>query len=168
MKLDTSIINQALLKTLFEYNDKTGLFIRRVSYGPAKAGTSPGAMNSGGYIQISIGRRLYLAHRLAWMYVYGEWPTGTVDHINRNPLDNRLENLRIVTHSENCQNASMYQNNTSGRRGVSWRKDCCKWAAYIRHENKQYHLGYFDDVDEAGRAHVEAAKRLHRYNPTAQ
>ncbi len=168
MRIDLSNVNQALVQTLFLYDQTTGSFTRRVNCGPAKMGSTPGATNTNGYIQISIGRRLFLAHRLAWLYVFGEWPTGAVDHINRDRLDNRICNLRIVSSSENCQNVDMYPNNTSGQRGVSWRKDQGKWAAYIRHMNKQYHLGYFDDVIEAGKAHIEAAKRLHKYNPTAQ
>ena len=72
-----------------------------------------------------------------------------VDHINRNGLDNRKSNLRIVKHSVNCQNHSGYSHNSSGNNGVSWDKLCNKWRAYIRLNNKFIHLGLFKDIGDA-------------------
>tara|TARA_R110000824_G_scaffold396554_1_gene598108 strand:- start:1212 stop:1535 length:324 start_codon:yes stop_codon:yes gene_type:complete len=83
-----------------------------------------------------------------------------VDHINRNPLDNRKSNLRICTNAENSYNTGPQKNNTSGYKGVSWRKDAKKWTAYIGHAPKS-HLGYFDTPEEAAKARDAKAKELH-------
>lgn len=83
------------------------------------------------------------------------------DHINRNGLDNRKENLRICTLGENVKNTRKYSNNTSGYKGVSWSKFANKWRAQIKKDNKKIHLGYFDDKHEANVAYCKAAKELH-------
>jgi hypothetical protein len=86
---------------------------------------------------------------------------GLVDHIDRNPLNNELSNLREVTKRENSLNSKTYRNNTSGFRGVYWHKGAQKWLAQIQSEGKLRHLGYFDCKKEAARAYDAAAKELH-------
>ncbi|EBY0956393.1 HNH endonuclease, partial [Salmonella enterica subsp. enterica serovar Kentucky] len=78
------------------------------------------SINSDGYLMIMINGKAYPAHRLAWLIVYGTMPDGFIDHINRVRTDNRISNLRLVTHSENMQNRKIQKNNKSGYRGVSW------------------------------------------------
>lgn len=80
-----------------------------------------------------------------------------VDHINHDTLDNRRENLRLASHSENMRNRKKYKSNTSGYKGVSWRNDIKKWHVQITFHNRRIHLGYFDDPIEAARAYDQAA-----------
>lgn len=82
-----------------------------------------------------------------------------VDHINRNRLDNRKSNLRIVTRQENMLNKSEYKNNTSGIKGVKWNKDRQKWQVQINHNKKRIHLGLYSDLEEAKKARLEAEKK---------
>ena len=92
------MITQEELKELLDYNPETGLFTWNV-YNNIKNKTTAGTFNDG-YIQIKIKQKIYQAHRLAWLYVYGEWPKGQIDHINGIRDDNRIENLRDVTNRE--------------------------------------------------------------------
>jgi len=115
-----------------------------------------------GYISISINRNRYLAHRLAWLYENGDWPKQDIDHINGNRSDNRIENLRDVSHQVNCQNKrSIGKQNTSGFLGVNWRKDRQKWRAVISTRRKQKFLGFFDTAQEAHQAYLIAKRKLH-------
>ena len=85
-------------------------------------------------------------------------PGEEVDHINRNPLDNRRKNLRVASTSQNQANRIILSNNTSGFKGVSWHKTSGKWSAYIGFQGKQYHLGVFSDIKDAARAYNTAAE----------
>jgi hypothetical protein len=109
--------------------------------------------------------RYYSAHRLAWLYTHGEWPAGQIDHINRDRRDNRMCNLRVVTHSENLQNIQIWRSNKSGQRGVSWNTREKIWRAQICHQKQQIYLGNFKDKQEAINAYKAAAKVYHKYNP---
>lgn len=88
-------------------------------------------------------------------------PKYQTDHINGNGLDNRKENLRVATHSQNKCNAGKYQNNTSGFKGVSWRKDRKRWLAYIRLGTQRIHIGYFKDKLKAASAYNKGATKCH-------
>lgn len=92
-------------------------------------------------MQVRIDGKYYLLHRLAWMYVHGEFPNGDIDHINRVRNDNRLTNLRVVNRCVNQQNRSLQVNNTSGVAGVIYGKKSNSWIARIKANNKYYHLG---------------------------
>ena len=113
-------------------------------------------VNAYGYLQVSLNKERVLAHRVAWLIHHGAWPFGEIDHVNGNKLDNRLENLRDVTSSENHKNMPKASNNTSGALGVSWRKDLGKWSAYIKAGGGKKHLGHFSCFDEAVTARREA------------
>lgn len=113
------------------------------------AGKPCAGVNDEGYLTIRINEKVYLAHRLAWLVSYGEVPAGMLDHINRNRLDNRVANLRVVTHFQNMQNRKMQRNNKSGFRGVSWDGKYGKWRARINAEGKCINLGYFDSPEKA-------------------
>jgi hypothetical protein len=93
---------------------------------------------------------------------YGEWPSGEIDHINGVRTDNRVENLRVATRSENMQNTKKPVTNKSGKKGVSWDKTTGKWRAEIRANGKKYNLGRFKTIEEAFKAHESAADKLHR------
>ena len=114
-----------------------------------------------GYIRVKGKRKLIKLHR----YVMGVTDSSKlIDHIHRNTLDNRKSKLRIVTHLENNQNSGMYSSNSSGTKGVSFKKETNKWQAYIAYKGRQKHLGYFDDFDDAVNARKLAEKEFHLYN----
>ena len=102
----------------------------------------------------------YSLHRLAWLYVYGSFPVNQIDHIDRNGLNNRIDNLRDVSQSENQRNSSLSLRNKSGYNGVAWDKGNKKWHAYIRAGGKRLHLGFFINKLEAIEAREVAN---HRY-----
>ena len=91
----------------------------------------------------------YAAHRIAWLIYYGEWPKNETDHINQDPTDNRIENLRDVTHAENNKNRTLQNNSTTGYSGVSFYKRDGKYRAEISINNITKHLGYYDTAEEA-------------------
>ena len=84
-----------------------------------------------------------------------------VDHVNGNGLDNRLENLRVATPSQNQRNIGRRADNASGYKGVSWRAGCAKWRAYITIDGRQHHLGYYSTPELAHAAYGTAATELH-------
>ena len=155
------------LRVLFQYCPETGFFTRIVNRrGHARAGDVAGS-NSLGYVRIHISGRYYLAHKLAWLWVYGHWPSTHLDHINRSKSDNRIANLREVSQSENLQNTPLSSRNTSGYRGVSYFKKTGQWQAYIATNRKLHHLGLFDSAESASMAYQAAAARLHSHRPGA-
>jgi hypothetical protein len=111
------------------------------------------------------GHRYYL-HRLAWYYVYGQWPERDVDHINGDPSDNRITNLRLATQTQNNANARRRRDNTSGFKGVTWNRARRKWMAQIDYGGDHFYLGLFTKI-EAARA-VYAAKSLELFGEFAR
>lgn len=116
-----------------------------------------------GYLAGIILRRTLYAHRVAWAIVYGVWPEGQIDHINRNRTDNRIGNLRCVDRYENMRNQPPKKNNTSGVTGVC-RGRQGRWQAYIRDGDKHIRLGEFTNKQDAIFARLEAERRLN-YHP---
>ena len=135
-------ITQQQLKELLHYNEQTGIFTwvnsaaRRV-----KKGDEAGYIMPIGYVLINItisGKaRGYYAHRLAWLYIYGEMPKNQIDHINHDKADNRLVNLREATYAENHKNHTKRVDNTSGVTGVGFHKRDNRWRAYIQVNGKK-------------------------------
>lgn len=124
------------------------------------AGRETGLTQDGyGYLRIKIFNQQHGVHRIAWALVHGLWPD-VVDHINGNPGDNRLVNLRSVSSSVNSRNQKMHSSNSSGITGVSWNNQREKWLAHIRVEGKQYSLGLFENKMDAARAREEANVRF--------
>lgn len=113
-----------------------------------------------GYYQGNIFRRPYYAHRIAWAAYYGEWPDGSIDHINHCKTDNRITNLRDVNHKANCRNQSLSTRNKSGVTGVWWDQTRSKWLAYIRPNGRKIHIGYFDDFATAVEARTAFDRKL--------
>lgn len=110
-----------------------------------------------GYVKVRFDNRLYMAHRIIWESVVGKIPEGMqIDHINHNRSDNRLENLRLVTHIENGMNQSMRVRNKSGITGVSWNARDEKWISRISRDRKVINLGCFDSFDDAVSARINA------------
>jgi hypothetical protein len=158
------MITQQQLKEYLSYDPDTGTFLRVKKAGKFKSGDVLGTRHSTGYIVIRINDKLYKAHRLAWLYMHGEFPVLKIDHINRDGCDNRLENLRLVTQKQNCENRSLGKNNKSGHPGVDWCKKLCKWRARITVNYKGLHLGYFANIEDAIDAYKEHAAQLHTHN----
>jgi len=102
-----------------------------------------------GYRMGRIDYTAYQAHRIAWALHYGEDPAGEIDHVNRDRSDNRIANLRVVSHQENHRNTGLRRNNASGVMGVSWHKAGAKWTAYVMVDGRKQHLGYFHEFDDA-------------------
>ena len=111
------------------------------------------------YIIVRVDMHLIKGHRLAWFMTHGSWPENEVDHVNGDKTDNRIENLRKATRSENMRNCGMKRNNTSGFKGCRLREK--GWQARITLQGKQHHLGFFKTAAEASAAYEEAAKKLH-------
>lgn len=147
------------LTEILDYNSSTGLFYWKVASGRVSIGAEAGTNHNAGYRQIRINGKLYLAHRLAWFYVYKEWPTQKVDHINRIKHDNRIINLRCVSDIENAHNSNRPSNNTSGSVGVSYHIKRGHWMARIHVEGKTIYLGTFPSKDSAIQARKQAEKR---------
>ena len=99
----------------------------------------------------------YHTHRIAWLIYYGEWPKNEIDHINQDPTDNRIENLRDVTHAEYNKNRTLQKNNTTGYSGVSFYKRYGKYCAKIYINSIEKHLGYYDTAEEAAAVRAVAS-----------
>lgn len=166
------MLTQAKLKEVLEYNQESGVFIRKTfsgnyAGGKAKIGQIAGSVDERGYIRIRVCGKKYRAHRLAWMYVYGEMPAG-IDHINGIKSDNRICNLRPATQVENSQNRAVHSKNTTGYAGVYFYKQTQKYKAQIGFNNKRYAIGYFETPEEAYKAYLQAKAKLHTFNPTVR
>jgi HNH endonuclease len=145
------------LRELLDYSPGTGRFYWRVSRGAAAAGFEAGTYHCNGYRTITVDHRIFLAHRLAWLHVYGKHPCGHIDHLNNKRGDNRIENLCDRPPRDNlCRRACRSK---SGIKGVSFRGST--WRVHIWANGKQIHLGAFATRREARAAYRGAALVLH-------
>lgn len=122
-------------------------------------GKEPGTVRRDGYRRICIDCDNHWAHRLAWLYTHGDWPKGAIDHINGNPADNRIENLRDIPRGENQKNMSLSKANNSGVVGVQFSRKYGTWKAVISHLGRNIHLGSFATKTEAVDARQRAEQR---------
>lgn len=158
-------VTQDRLKNQLNYNPRTGDFTWQAARSGVKLGSTAGAYTLNGYRNIQIDCERVMSHQLAWLYVYGRWPDDQIDHINGIRDDNRIENLRDVTHTENMHNQKRPKNNRSGVVGVSWaggRSD--KWYATICVHRKFINLGHYEDFFEAVCAR-KSAELKYNYHP---
>lgn len=150
------------LRDLVIYDGATGVFRHRNPVGlRVKAGDVAGSVNDRGYVKVVVDGKSYRAHALAWLYVHGRWPEGRLDHRDLDRSNNRIDNLREATGSQNQANRSKQANNTSGYKGVYWLKSQKKWLAKVVRNGKQYHLGLHDTVEAAHAAYKAGSERLH-------
>lgn len=157
------------LRTSLDYDVKTGdLVWKSHKTRPYLIGKVAGAITREGYKVIYLAPRQYKAHRLAWLHFYGSEPNGMIDHINRNPSDNRIENLRICNASQNAANSRIRSNNTSGIRGVHWRPAHKKWVANIMVGGRYLYLGCFENKEDAAKAFQLAAPEFFGEFATAE
>lgn len=156
------MITQEELKQNLKYDPETGIFVWIVSSnGRIQIGDVAGGIDGKGYSHIQIYRKLYRSHRLAWLYVYGKFPSHALDHIDGNKTNNKISNLRECTLSENSKNIKMNKNNKSGFKGVSWSKCANKWMATGKIDGKPHYLGLFINPEEASNAYQEFSKQYH-------
>lgn len=167
-----------LLRKLLRYEPETGkLFWRerpREMFSDERCGKtwntryagkeSFTANSSDGYRSGSVLSKPYLAHRIIWAIVHDEWPPEQIDHINGNRMDNRIENLRAVSHAENAKNQRPTRNNAAGVMGVQWAKREKAWRARIWTDGANKHLGYFGCIGAAAMARC-IAERKHGFHP---
>ena len=152
------MLTQKELKELLHYNPDTGVFTWLVSgKNRVKVGHAAGCVNSHGYVKITLQGKSYSAHRLAWLYITGDWPKQQVDHINHDKKDNSWGNMREVTPSQNSRNVRALGRGSSNYKGVSYRNDSGSWRAIIRHGGKNNYLGSFDCEHEAALVYNQAA-----------
>ncbi len=150
------------LKEVLHYNPETGVFTWLIrSSSRVRAGMTAGCDDGKGYVRITFEGRDYAAHRLAWLYMTGSWPTKTVDHINGDPADNRFANLRLAVMAENGKNRKISRNNKTGYKGVRLDKKRGTYRAVIVSNGKSIHLGVFKCPKEAYAAYCRAAEMYH-------
>ncbi len=156
------VITHARLLEVLHYEPSTGLFTwledGRGRF--KKKGRIAGAKNRG-YIQIQVDGEFYNAHRLAFFYMMGRWPVPECDHYDLDKSNNRWDNLREATLSQNRYNCPPRSNNKLGMKGVCFSKIVNKYRAYITANKKTIHLGYFDTAEAAHEARIDASKELH-------
>jgi hypothetical protein len=166
------MLNQERLKELLRYDPETGLFywlerpVRlgfertdktwNVRYAGKIAGDEFGKLRP--RIRISVDKRRFQAHRLAWLWMTGEWPAEEIDHKDMNPLNNKWENLREATHSQNGMNR---KSRSKYAKGVTIHKPSGLFQARIYKDGRCRCLGYHKTPEEAHRAYIAAAKDLH-------
>ena len=159
------MISKSSIRQLLKYDPLTGEFTRQKSSrnGRWKKGSKVGRLLSNNcgknYICTNINGGDYLLHRLAFLYMTGEFPSHQVDHINGDGTDNRWINLRAVTHRENSMNTKRRIDNKSGVCGVSWDKSRKKWTARIKaYDGRYLYLGRFSNINDAAKSRKEAEK----------
>ena len=150
------MISKSELKDRFSYNHETGIFINLKTLKPALV-KRKGRRTS--YIAIYIEGNTYCAHRLAYLYMTGKFPDLQIDHIDRDGLNNKWENLREVSNIENARNRGVNSNNKSGVPGIYWDKRCGKWIARIDIPKGRIHLGTFSSFLDACCSRKSAEKK---------
>jgi hypothetical protein len=156
------MITAKRVRELFNYDPSTGILTRRIAVGSrGRKGDIPGTDNMNGYRRIIVDHKKYYAHRLAWLHTFGYMPAA-IDHIDGDSTNNRIDNLRPATQSQNLMNRKSAARNTSGFKGVCWDgRYVKKWKAQIQTNGENIYLGTFATPEEAHAAYVIAAKKLH-------
>lgn len=156
------------LRAVLHYDPKHGFFIwkhrpeLRATTNSLRVGTHAGSPNGKrGYIAICINGKLHYAHRLAWLFMTGEWPNDMIDHIDGDTANNKFANLRQANRSQNNWNAQKTNRNTSGYKGVYWSKNAKKWVAHITIKGVYHYLGLHNTAEAGHAAYCEASARLH-------
>lgn len=144
----------------FRCDAGTGLLYWRISPSQrVKVGDVAGTINSRGYMHVQFRGEKYLAHRIIWDMLRPGPPlkhSEEIDHIDHDKLNNRISNLRVIPHIENCRNRSVNKNNISGVLGVSFHRQTGKWAVQINVKGRRKHIGLFDSIETAASARKAA------------
>ena len=164
----SDVIDGAIIKSLLSYDPDTGVltWINPAANHRELIGREAGWINSAGYREVRVLGRMYRAHRLAWLWMTGEWPAFHIDHANRVRSDNRWSNLRDATRLQQLGNTGPRSTNKGGHRGVYYfggrnRRKSKPWRAVIVANGKRRYLGYFDTVEEAATAYDTAAREVY-------
>lgn len=166
-------VSKCLVDELFDYSDGK-LFWKKRKANCIHIGDEAGCLwtrpDGVAHWIIKINDMRFKRSRIVWIKHYGDIIPGIeIDHADRNTLNDRLENLRLATRSQNTTNRRIQKNNTSGMRGVRFYKPSSKWLARISLNGKTLHLGYFDTKEDAYSAYLDAANKLHgHWNPLTQ
>lgn len=150
------------LKRTYNYNPDTGFFTRilKTTYRNNIGDIAGENAKDVDYVGVYINKRNYVAHRLAWLYMTGDWPKDQIDHINRIRNDNKWSNLRECTQAQNVRNTASGKKNKSGYKSVHWRAGAKKWMASITFKGELIKLGLFECRHDAARAYNAKAKEL--------
>jgi hypothetical protein len=163
MKVISSEESAAIMAAL-AYDPDTGIFTYLSGGGNKKIGKVAGAVarnKRNSHLQIWVNYKRYSAHRVAWFFVYGEWPVGPLDHINQNGQDNRIANLRLATNSQNQANRRIKRDKKSGPyKGVFRIRDSRIFRAIIGHNKEVIDLGTFPSAEDAQEAYAKKAAEL--------
>lgn len=156
-----SNLTQERLKQLIHYNHLTGVmtWLNNKEVAPAVRGKVVTNKTNHGYGRIGIDKHVYLQHRIAWLYHYGEWPKQVVDHIDGNKQNNMISNLRDIDFKSNVRNQRLNKNNKLGLMGVVARGK--KFAANIYVDRKPIYLGLFETAQDARQAYLAAKAKFH-------
>lgn len=141
------MLTQQVLKESLTYNPDTGLFVRLKGPGSKAGKPKEGARHGRGYRVLGVMYATYLAHRLAWLYMTGEWPTSEVDHIDGDRTNNRWANLRAATTGENRRNTKLRSDNTSGVKGITWEASKNRWRCDLWLDGKKHYVGVSKDLE---------------------
>lgn len=149
------------------YDPETGKFTWRVpKKGRPGIGSPAGCIHQTlGYWVIGVSRQRHYGHRLAWLLTHGKWPAHQIDHINGDRADNRIANLREVTHAENQQNRHITRPNRHGLRGVDYDPGCDRWRTRIKVNGVVHNFGGFHSPEEAHECYVRESRRLNPLTP---
>lgn len=161
----TCALTAERLRELLHYNPDTGVFRWLVSTSNRKPVGSVAGYISGRYAEIRIDGVLYKAHRLAWLYVHGAWPSDQLDHIDGVKIRNAINNLRECSNAENHQNHTVQRRSASGLLGAYRLKRSARWLASIKVNGTQHYLGVHDTPEAAHAAYLAAKAKLHTFNP---
>ena len=154
------MLTKELLHEYFDYQDGKLLWSKMCGCRSDLVGKEAGSVNEQNYRRIKIDNKLYMAHRVVFMYHYGYMPL-EVDHIDCDRQNNRIENLRAVSKKENCWNRKMPTNNTSGIKGVCWHKSTNRWYVQLQVNKKMKYLGIYEDIELAELVAIEARAKYH-------
>jgi len=145
---------------IFHYDPSTGDLIWAIDRRSRRCGDLAGCLDTQGYISVEVYRRSYRVHRIAWLLKTGAWPQSQIDHKNRNRIDNRWENLRLATPTQNAANL-VRASKQGWPKGVRPQKNGQSFQAKIMRAGKYLCLGTFPTPEQAHQAYIEAAQRLH-------
>lgn len=152
---------------ILRYDAETGVLERKLKNGEwRRCGDKPNHSDGRGCVRVY--GKTYLTHRLIWLLVYGEWPEYEIDHLDRDPMNNKIENLRAATRIENQHNHGVRKDNSSGYIGVYFFKRDNNYRAQIALNGKRIHLGYYPTAEEAFLAYMLGKIEHHPTSPDSQ
>ena len=146
------MLTQSLVQSMFDYQD--GILYRK------KTGVTSAYQDVKGYMRVEINGKRYLQHRIIYLLFHGHFPS-TVDHIDGNTTNNKIENLRAATNTENLQNMKLCPKNTSGSKNVSWDTKAKKWLVMLNVNGVRKYIGLFADFEFADFVDTESRKKFH-------